>query len=120
MLTNDRLRRLADLATNPCPISGYLPIHVAAANGRHTMYDFLVAHQGAAVETAVTSPRLGSLQLTPLQLACRLGNKRMTVRCQDNRVRTSHLWRMACRCPACRCSSRGRGVETCHHRSTSS
>ena len=37
-----------------CPISGYLPIHAAVANGRSDVYDFLVAH--GADPTATTVP----------------------------------------------------------------
>ena len=78
-----------------CPISGYLPIHAAVANSRMEAFDFLVS-QGASTR-ALTVPTAGpgpqaELELTPLQLACRIGNQVMVEHLVQQRWQVQWKW----------------------------
>lgn len=93
-----RLIGLVDLNSHSiaCPISGYLPLHTAVANGRNEVYDLL--EKNGASPQALTTPNsaptvLGTvLELTPLQLACRLGHQSMLEHVLTRRWQTQWKW----------------------------
>ena len=100
-LGEPRVRALIDLQGHACPISGYLPIHAAVANGRVAMYRLLVAHgadpraktrQPPAAAAADASSGTAELEVTPLQLACRLGDQRTVERILDTRKQVEWKW----------------------------
>ena len=61
---------LVDVDSNPCPITGYLPIHAVVACELAPMYDFLVneIRCNPSLETTPTGSD-AALPLGPLQLA---------------------------------------------------
>ena len=75
-----------------CKTTGFLPLHVAIANGLTGMYDFLLEFKGLPLETQIKlhalradpnassargEARIELCNLTALQLAVKLGNKRL-------------------------------------------
>lgn len=96
ILDEPRLAALVDLRRpqpNACPISGFLPLHVCVANGRPDVFDLLVARGAHPSETTVhRSKQVTDLDLTPLQLACRLGDHEMTEHILDSRLRIQWVW----------------------------
>ena len=87
MLNKPELEGIIDLndSSNACTITGFLPVHAAAANGLRKMVDFLCDLPGCPhlehkrAKTALTQP--GKLRdmtgLSALQLAVKLGDKLM-------------------------------------------
>ena len=66
-----------------CTLTGFLPLHAVVANGHRAMYDFLVElpelpslHECRASESALAQAGTFA-QMTPLQLAARLGDHTM-------------------------------------------
>ena len=74
MLDQPRLAKLVDLNGTACPFSGYYPIHAAVANCRTDAYDLLATY-GADPEVCTVATAMGGLQLSAIQLACRLGHQ---------------------------------------------
>lgn len=101
MLTKEELRGVVDLndLSNTCPITGFLPIHAAAANGLRAMVDFLSDLPGyPALEVKRAKPYLTSpaklldlAGLSPLQLAVKLGDKLMFMHILQRQ--TNILWK---------------------------
>jgi len=73
--------------TRACPLTGFLPLHVAVANSLTTMFNFLIDLPGLSIEyddmraDIHTLSTYGALQrwaaLSPLQLATMLGDQRL-------------------------------------------
>jgi hypothetical protein len=76
LLAESPLRVHVDFESVSCPISGYLPLHAAVANGRISTYNLLVA-AGVDVKVPTVPTRSSPMALTALQLACRLGDRPM-------------------------------------------
>ena len=81
-----------------CTLSGFLPLHAVVANGRCAMYDFLVElpgmpahHMMRASEYALSQPG-EQAQMTPLQLACWLGDHRMCRHIMTRRSEVVWKW----------------------------
>lgn len=96
IMATPRLSALVDLnSPQTCPLSGYLPIHAAVANGRADMFDLLV-QLGADPLRLTQSSNLGfacdNRGYTALQLACRLGNKVMVEHILRSRWETDWKW----------------------------
>ena len=70
-----------------CPLTGFLPIHVAVANSLTSMFNFLIDLPGMAIQFDPCCAMTSSLSvkgifsrwsaLSPLQLATKLGDRRM-------------------------------------------
>lgn len=92
-----------------CPITGFMPIHCAVANGQLQMYDFLTGanhHLAKKLDeiripchllALVTQRTVHGLRerwsmLTPLQLAAKLGDKRMTRHILRKRLALNWKW----------------------------
>ena len=90
--TSRSLFSLNNSERHSCHLSGFLPLHTCIANGLTSMYDFLIDFKGLPLEvqmklhpfradpnalTARGTARIELCNLTPLQLAVKLGNKRM-------------------------------------------
>ena len=90
----DKLKGLidADDPRHACQLTGFLPVHVAVANGLIHMYDFITELKGLSKADQVafirargdrfSTARRGTAHpeycsLTPLQLATKLGDRRM-------------------------------------------
>jgi len=73
--------------SHACPLTGFLPIHVAVANSLTSMFNFLVDLPGMAIQFDPCCAMTSSLSvkgkfaswsaLSPLQLATKLGDRRM-------------------------------------------
>jgi hypothetical protein len=87
-----RLLSLNDSAHHACKLSGFLPLHVCVANGLTEMYDFLLSFDGLPKQAQLKLHHLRAnpqaltargrqcielCSLSPLQLAVKMGNKRM-------------------------------------------
>jgi len=84
-------------AQHACPISGFLPLHCVVANGHCAMYDFLVELPGMAddLRASETSPCTAAGQhphMTPLQLACQMGNHEMLRHILGRRSELVYRW----------------------------
>lgn len=84
-----------------CPVTGFLPIHTAVANGLTRMFDFLQELPGlpecrelrAFPEKLSMRARWGPVgRLTPLQLACYLGQHRMFQHILKRRAQVNWSW----------------------------
>lgn len=96
---------LCDLNRSSCKLTGFLPLHVAVANGLTTMVNFLVDLPGFPSELdsrrAKRNPQTrctgrhvaqGLGQLTPLQLAVKMGDIRMMQYILRSQSRINWKW----------------------------
>ncbi|KAL1507839.1 hypothetical protein AB1Y20_007447 [Prymnesium parvum] len=100
--------RLTD-HSHSCPVTGFMPLHCAVANGQLEMYDFLSGsnHHLVPMENELRIPsslvadvtqrtvhglRERWSMLTPLQLAAKLGDKRMTRHILRKRLTLNWKW----------------------------
>ncbi|KAL1518863.1 hypothetical protein AB1Y20_003140 [Prymnesium parvum] len=86
MLSHPRLSQVVDLNRDPCPNTGYFSAHAAVASGNVMMVNFLLKLDGLDRGTRNSKAAdfgipLGKWPLyTPLQLAFKLGDSKMTER----------------------------------------
>ena len=96
------LEGLFDLNRSCCNKTGFMPLHVAAANGLVNMCDFLVWLPGCPpdikMQRSMRDPvsaggTIASLQhMTPLQLMCHLGDKRLVQHLMRRRATLQWSW----------------------------
>ena len=102
-LTSESMRGLTNPNESPvaCPNTGFFPIHVAVANGLTQMFDFLqelpalseCREQRASPEGLSLRAAWGPVgRLTPLQLACYLGDHRMFQHILKRRAQVNWMW----------------------------
>ena len=108
----DIMNEFANRLTDPeaaCPVTGFLPLHAAVANGQLDMYDFLSGANDHLApvpgELRLPSDRLAIVQqktahglneewseLSPLQLAFKMGDKRMCRHILRKRLMLNWKW----------------------------
>ena len=105
MLTNKKIAALVGLNERPCTTSGFYPLHAAVACGLSDFYDLLLELPPAFGKTVTLEQRADSslrtsrgrsqlrlLGLTPLQLATRLGDRRMFMHILHRRMVVQWKW----------------------------
>mmetsp|Transcript_32616 Transcript_32616/g.74806 ORF Transcript_32616/g.74806 Transcript_32616/m.74806 type:complete len:228 (-) Transcript_32616:1471-2154(-) len=99
VMLSGRFERIVTLNDVHCTITGFLPIHAVTASGVTSMYDFLLDLPGLPAQKRANSNQRtlvikgkDNLEVTPLQLAARLGDHRMFKHIMRRRCKKLWKW----------------------------